>query len=838
MAFALLNSCVSFFVRATLTPLLVFVYLNKNGYTLFRVKKGAIMRQYSKNRIHIPFAREVRLLLFGVSLIFLTLALITYHAQDSSWFYASTQAQPIENKAGVAGALVSAFLFYFFGLSVFALLGMLFFVVYLFFAQRSWKDEWERVGAFIVLTISCAALCRMHGIGGSYPGGLVGYGVQMLLSYFFDVGITFLFLYVCVMISVVLIFRISWIWLARFCVRGVSLLVHALTSKERLWAPAYHLSKKIAYSFSYPFIKIIGFGKKMYDGSLVSDEHYAVSEFDGDLDDRAYVADSDLFSEQKYFCSTGPAADSIRQTDFFGEQETAAKQKNERVCAHTIAASAIQQQIFPQTSPGTPEDSVTQKMDAVITQPVKPYALPDCSIFIGGAQEKHDKQIPQELQERARLLEEKLERFGVQGKVTALKYGPVVTLFEYQPEIDTKLSKILALEDDLALALEAVSIRILAPIPGRSVVGFEVANQRRLDVAFAPIVRSKEYQEKTHVLPLILGQDTIGHSVVIDLVKMPHLLIAGSTGSGKSVALNGMLMSLLCQLSPDDLKLILIDPKRLEFASYADIAHLVFPVITDALQATMALQWVVHEMEERYEKMAACGVRTIADYRDIQQATDKLPYIVVVIDELADLMMTAGKECQELITRITQMARAAGIHLIVATQRPSVDVITGLIKANFPSRISFRVASKIDSRTILDCAGADKLLGRGDMLFLDASSALLRRVHGAYVSDAEIARVIKHIRAERSVCYQELHAQLDTCEQASLTASDDVLLGQVKDFLAQIDEVSISLLQRKFRIGYNRSARIIDMLELHGMIMPADGSKTRKVIHPKELANS
>ena len=235
---------------------------------------------------------------------------------------------------------------------------------------------------------------------------------------------------------------------------------------------------------------------------------------------------------------------------------------------------------------------------------LKPYHLPDLAIFIGVASERQDKQVRDELEVRAHLLEEKLERFGVQGKVTALKYGPVVTLFEYQPEIDTKLSKILALEDDLALALEAVSIRILAPIPGRSVVGFEVANQRRLDVAFAPIVRSKYYREYAGVLPLVLGQDTIGNQVIVELSKMPHLLIAGSTGSGKSVALNVMLMSLLCRLSPDDLKLILIDPKRLEFASYADIAHLLFPVITDALQATMALRWVVGEMESRYQKMA------------------------------------------------------------------------------------------------------------------------------------------------------------------------------------------------------------------------------------------
>jgi DNA segregation ATPase FtsK/SpoIIIE, S-DNA-T family len=321
---------------------------------------------------------------------------------------------------------------------------------------------------------------------------------------------------------------------------------------------------------------------------------------------------------------------------------------------------------------------------------------------------------------------------------------------------------------------------------------------------------------------------------------MPHLLIAGSTGSGKSVALNAILISLLCKLSPDELKLILIDPKRLEFASFTDIAHLLFPIVTSPHQAAPVLRWVVQEMEERYEKMAKFGARNIADYNarinrvhselvEGDARNQQLPFIVVVIDELADLMITAGRDIEDLITRITQMARAAGIHMIVATQRPSVDVITGLIKANFPSRISFRVASRIDSRTILDTMGADRLLGRGDMLFLDAATSQLRRVHGAYVSDNEIEQVADHIRAQRKVAYLDMH-QMVGLQSIDVSSSDDVLYKDVQKFLDEIDEVSISLLQRKFRIGYNRSARIIDMLESQGLIMPQDGSKTRKVI--------
>ena len=435
-----------------------------------------------------------------------------------------------------------------------------------------------------------------------------------------------------------------------------------------------------------------------------------------------------------------------------------------------------------------------------------------------------------ELEQRAKILEEKLERFGVSGKVVSIKRGPVVTLFEYKPHIDSKISKIIALEDDLALALQALSIRIIAPIPGRSVVGFEVANKHRKGVFLASVLQSPIFKQYSGALPLALGQDTIGNTVFVDLARMPHLLIAGSTGSGKSVALNAMLVSLLCKLSPDQLRLILVDPKRLEFASYADIAHLLFPIVTNPKDAAPILRWVVRTMEERYECMAEYGVRSIDDFNKLGLSDQEaIPYIVVIIDELSDLMMTTGKEIEDLIARITQMARAAGIHMIVATQRPSVDVITGLIKVNFPSRISFRVTSKIDSRTILDCSGADKLLGRGDMLFLDSCEASLRRIHGAYVSDNEIAELVTHIRKERPTDYLDISKEMPVKDDL-LHDTDDELYQQVITFLDSIDEISISLLQRKFRIGYNRSARIIDQLEIQGFIEPSTGSKTRKVI--------
>ena len=391
----------------------------------------------------------------------------------------------------------------------------------------------------------------------------------------------------------------------------------------------------------------------------------------------------------------------------------------------------------------------------------------------------------------------------------------------------------MGLESDLALALEALSVRISAPIPGTSRIGFEVANKKREAVFLRDMMHGKVFEQVQMHLPLILGKDTSGGDVVIDLVDMPHLLIAGSTGSGKSVALNTLLIILLCKKSPDELKLIIVDPKRLEFCAYDGIPHLLFPIITQPQKVGSIMQWLVGVMEERYERMAAHGVRGIFDYKKWCMATgnpDELPFIVVIIDELADLMMVARKDIEDNIARLAQMARAAGIYLIVATQRPSVDVLTGVIKVNFPSRISFRVTSKVDSRTILDVMGAETLLGKGDMLFMDSHSASLRRLHGPYVTDAEIRAVVEHVKSQQSPQYIDLQDAL-ALQQGEAWGTDDPILKEVYAFLQTVNDISISLLQRRFRIGYNRAARLIEMLESQGKILPADGAKMRKVVH-------
>lgn len=446
----------------------------------------------------------------------------------------------------------------------------------------------------------------------------------------------------------------------------------------------------------------------------------------------------------------------------------------------------------------------------------------DCSILV-------DAEHTQQIKNMAHLLEEKLKRCGIIGSIVGIKEGPVVTLFEYKPEGDTKLAKILNLEDDLVMALEALSIRIRAPIPGTSLVGFEIANKKRQILRFGSLILSNEYKNTTHKLPLVLGHDAQGFPAIYDLALMPHILMAGSTGSGKSVALHGFIIGLLQACSFEKLKLILIDPKRLELGYYQDIPHLLFPVVYDVARAVTVLQWVVQEMTRRYELIAQSRVRSISEYNNAFTKENQLPFIVVVIDELADLMMTGGKDIEDKIVRLAQMARASGIHLIIATQRPSVDVVTGLIKVNFTSRIALRVTSRIDSRTIIDTPGAHKLLGKGDMLFLDGSSGQLHRLHAALLTTSEIERVVAALKKLSSPHYLTF-VDCSYSQGNSLLQEDIELYTEVRKFLNEVDEISISLLQRKFRIGYNRAARIIEAFQQEGIILPPDGSKVRKII--------
>ncbi len=450
-----------------------------------------------------------------------------------------------------------------------------------------------------------------------------------------------------------------------------------------------------------------------------------------------------------------------------------------------------------------------------------------------------------QLRERAELIEQKAKEFEVVGKVQQIHPGPVVTTFEFKPEPGIKYSKVTNLGEDLCLALEAESIRI-DRIPGKSTVGIEVPNPERTPIMLRELIESNEYLKSSARLPLALGKDITGKMVVSDLHRMPHLLIAGATGTGKSVSINSLILSILFRSKPDQVKLIMIDPKRLELGLYQDIPHLLVPVVTEPMVAQNALKWAVSEMEVRYKKLAQRGVRTLDAYNehvkqlpipgfgevDAEEGREQLPYIIIVIDELADLMMVASRDVEEAITRLAQMARAVGIHLVLATQRPSVDVITGLIKANFPARISFRVASKVDSRTILDANGAETLLGRGDMLFLPPGSARLMRAHGPMVTEDEVSRVADYLRAQGNPTYNESVLESPEERRAKLEpdGATDELYDKAVRLVVEMGKASTSALQRRLRIGYGRAASILDAMEADGLVGPPEGSKPREVL--------
>lgn len=436
------------------------------------------------------------------------------------------------------------------------------------------------------------------------------------------------------------------------------------------------------------------------------------------------------------------------------------------------------------------------------------------------------------LKEQTERLNETFKNFNVGATVVHVTQGPTVTRFEVQPELGVKVNKITNLADDIKLNLAAVDIRIEAPIPGKNTIGIEVPNRSSRPVFIREVLQSEVFQQSQSPLAVALGLDISGRPVVTDLKKMPHGLIAGATGSGKSVCMNAMLVSLLYKATPHEVKLLLIDPKMVELAPYNHIPHLVSPVITDAKAATAALKWAVSEMERRYELFAHTGVRDIVRYNELirkaQKPEQHLPYIVIVIDELADLMMVAPADVEEAICRIAQKARACGMHLLVATQRPSVDVITGLIKANIPTRIAFSVSSQIDSRTIIDINGAEKLLGRGDMLFLENGTAKPIRLQGNFVSDEEIERVVAHVRQQMELSYLFQHDEL--LQQHVQAEEDDELFYEACEFVVQQGGASTSSLQRRFRIGYNRAARLIEMMEQRGIVSAPKGSKPRDVL--------
>ncbi|MGO3792165.1 MAG: DNA translocase FtsK [Enterococcus gilvus] len=517
-----------------------------------------------------------------------------------------------------------------------------------------------------------------------------------------------------------------------------------------------------------------------------------------------------------------------------------------------VPIEGFQENLEPERTTAAPVPKKAPLEDEEIDDPG------DLEFEISAEPEDHDYQLPpstlldsipaadqsdeyKKIEQNIKVLEKTFNSFGVEAKVVKASLGPSVTKFEVQPAVGVKVSKIVNLTDDIALALAAKDVRMEAPIPGKSLIGIEVPNSTISTVSFRDIIESQP-NHPDKILEVPLGRDISGLVRVADLTKMPHLLIAGSTGSGKSVAINGIITSILMRAKPNEVKLMMIDPKMVELNVYNGIPHLLTPVVTNPRKAAQALQKVVQEMEERYEKFAATGVRNISGFNELViqknledgQNRPILPFIVVIVDELADLMMVASNEVEDAITRLAQMARAAGIHMILATQRPSVDVITGIIKANVPSRIAFAVSSGTDSRTIIDGNGAEKLLGRGDMLFLPMGENKPIRVQGAFISDHEVEQIVEFVSDQQEAHYEEKMMPTEETSSSPSETPQDELYEEAKALVVDMQTASISLLQRRFRIGYNRAARIVDELEEHGVIGPSTGSKPREVFMQKD----
>jgi len=508
--------------------------------------------------------------------------------------------------------------------------------------------------------------------------------------------------------------------------------------------------------------------------------------------------------------------------------------KDKKITGPVVEPQLLETVAIPEVKESTSAVKSGGENDDFATMPIGrgDWKLPPLSLL------NRNKQVQQKIEKDvyykiSKKLEQKLVNFGVSGKVVGISPGPVVTTYEYAPAPGVKINKIAGLADDLALGLKAQSVRVVGSVPGKAALGIEIPNEVRQIVYIRDLIATETYRENSHKLSIALGLDVVGNLAMANLAKMPHLLIAGATGAGKSVAINTIIASILYNATPEEVRFLMVDPKRIELSGYEGIPHLLHPVVVDPKLASRALNWAVREMERRYKLLEGARVKSFDSYNESEE--EKLPYIVIIVDELADLMMVASKEVEGAIARLAQMARAAGIHMILATQRPSVDVLTGLIKANFPTRISFKVSSKIDSRTILDNSGAEHLLGAGDMLFIAPGTATLKRIHGAFISESETSRIVEFLKKQGGKAYDDAVIQeIEKAEGAGGENGGDGEFDERYDeavaLVTQAGQASISMVQRRLRVGYNRAARIIEMMEKEGVVGPADGAKPREII--------
>ncbi|MCF7970738.1 MAG: DNA translocase FtsK 4TM domain-containing protein [Methylococcaceae bacterium] len=766
--------------------------------------------------------REIALLGFVVIALFYFISLVSFSHEDAGWSHSGTH-NDISNAGGMIGAWLSDVSFSFFGVIAFSFPIIILWQGYLFFTQKIiHATGWFSYGRWfglVMAIISATTVCYLHVLRCRIElprnsGGIVGQELgDNLLIALGNSGAT-LFLLAAFFSGITLYTNISWIYIME------------LVGKYTL------------------FLGCFAYQKILQFWAQITPQENAI------ISTPSSLSKSTTSNPNKKIENNNP---------------------ND---AHSVNS-------IPHNIKKTPVINVMESVEANFPKPTVLKKQKQVDLFKGGAEagtlpspelldiivNTVNSYSADELEVMSRLVEQALLDFNVVVEVTAVLPGPVITRFEMQPAAGIKVSRITGLAKDLARALSVTSVRIVEVIPGKSVIGLEIPNQEREMVSFREGIESTKFAKAKSPLTMLLGKDISGSPVTADLAKMPHLLVAGTTGSGKSVAINTMILSMLYKATPDEVRMIMIDPKMLELSVYEGIPHLLTPVVTDMKDAANALRWAVAEMERRYKLMSKVGVRNLAGFNQVVREAEErgepikdpmytydvelaegasiptlgtLPHIVIVIDELADMMMIVGKKVEELIARLAQKARAAGIHLILATQRPSVDVLTGLIKANVPSRLSFQVSSRIDSRTVLDQGGAEFLLGNGDMLFMPAGTNIPIRAHGAFVDDHEVHHVVEFLKKTAPANYLEEITQeySDAGDGSFVTGQDaidsemDALYDQAVAFVTESRKASISSVQRKFKVGYNRAASMIEAMEMAGVVTPAEGSGARQVLAP------